>query len=226
MVTSADEARQRAAKAAALLRLVNEAPAAPLVKASDAGETSARIDFEPIQVPARGAARGRLYDQALVDLLEAEKFDVLAQGCRRFMALGFSVSSVLQDESAGRTDNLYSNSPYVILSHLVLDYSRAAAPATRELGSATIQANVVALPAAHHWRARAESAHAIKQHEARALARIAEHAEQGASRCLVSWKELTRDDPMAPEKMVRLADMLRTRGFGVEISESTLRVRW
>jgi hypothetical protein len=26
--------------------------------------------------------------------------------------------------------------------------------------------------------------------------------------------------------MVRLADMLRTRGFGVEISESTLRVRW
>jgi hypothetical protein len=114
----------------------------------------------------------------------------------------------------------------VILSHLVLDYSRAAAPATRELGSATIQANGVALPAAHHWRARAESAHAIKQHEARALARIAEHAEQGASRCLVSWKELTRDDPMAPEKMVRLADMLRTRGFGVEISESTLRVRW
>jgi hypothetical protein len=57
VVTSADEARHRAAKATALLRLVNGAPAAQLVKASDAGETSARIDFAPIRVPASSNAR-------------------------------------------------------------------------------------------------------------------------------------------------------------------------
>ena len=225
MVTSADEARHRAAKATALLRLVNGAPAAQLVKASDAGETSARIDFAPIRVPASSNARGRLYDQALIDFLDAHKMEVLAQGCRRFMVLGFAVSSVLQDENAGHADNLYSSSQHVILSHLVLDYSRAAPPATRELGPAIIHANGIALPAAHQWRARAESANAIKQHEARALARIAEHAEQGATRCLVSWKELTRDPPVL-EKLARLAEMLRTRGFEVETSESTLRIRW
>ena len=168
MVTSADEARQRAAKAAALLRLVNEAPAGPLVKASDAGETSARIDFAPIRAAASGNARGRLYDHALVEFLEAQRLEVLAQGCRRFMALGFSVCSVLQDESAGRTDNRYSNSPYVILSHLVLDFSRAAPPAMGDAGPITVQAGGIALPAAHHWRVRAETAYAIRQHEARA----------------------------------------------------------
>jgi len=225
MVTSADEARQRAAKAAALLRLVNEAPAGPLVKASDAGETSARIDFAPIRAAASGNTRGRLYDHALVEFLEAQRLEVLAQGCRRFMALGFSVSAMLQDESAGRTDNLYSNSPYVILSHLVLDFSRAAPPAMGNAGPITAQAGGIALPAAHHWRVRAETAYAIRQHEARALARIAERAEQGARRCLVSWRELTRE-PFERDKLARLAEMLRTRGFAVEISESTLRVRW
>jgi hypothetical protein len=225
MLTSADQARQRADKAAALLRLVNELPAAPLIKASDAGETSARIDFNPIRLPASGAARGRLYDDKLVEFLEHHQVEVLAQGCRRFIALGFAVSSALQDEDPAQADNLYSNSQHVILSHLVLDYSRAAPSATRDLGTTGIQAKGIALPAAHHWRGRAESAHAIRQHEARALARIAEHAEQGASRCLVSWKELTRDG-LQPDKLVRLADMLRGRGFEVEVSESTLRIRW
>jgi hypothetical protein len=225
MVTSADEARQRAAKAAALLRLVNEVPAAPLVKASDAGETSARIDFAPIRAVASGNARGRLYDHALVEFLETQKIEVLAQGCRRFMALGFSVSAVLQDERAGQTDNLYSNSPFVVLSYLVLDFSRAAPPAMGNASPTTVQAGGIALPAAHHWRVRAESAYAIRRHEALALARVAEHAEQGADRCLVSWRELTRE-PFEPDKLARLAEMLRTRGFAVEIGESTLRVRW
>jgi hypothetical protein len=224
MVKSADEARQRAAKAAALLRLVNEAAAGPLVRASDAGETCAVVDFAPIRVPASGA-RGRVHDRALVDFLEAQKLDVLALGCRRFIALGFAVSSVLQDDEAGRAESLYSSSPELILSHLLLDYSRAVSPTTGQGGPITLQASGIALPAAHHWRARAETAYAIRQHEACALACIAEHAEQGATRCLVAWRELTRD-PVVPEQLARLADMLRTRGFEVESSESTLRVRW
>lgn len=225
MVTSADEARQRAARAAALLRLVNEAAAGPLVRASDAGQTCAVVDFAPIRVPASGAARGRVHDRALIDFLEAQKLDVLALGCRRFIALGFAVSSVLQDDEAGRAESLYSNSPEVILSHLLLDYSRAVSPTTGQSGPITLQASGIALPAAHHWRARAETASAIRQHEARALACIAEHAEQGATGCRIAWRELTRD-PVVPEKLARLAELLRTRGFGVEISGSTLRVRW
>jgi len=225
VLTSADDARERATKAAALLRLVNNSAGAPLIKASDAGDLTARIDFEPVSLLAVSGVRGRLHDQELIDLLDSNKLDVLAQGCRRFRSLGFSVSSVLQDETAGRMDGLYSLSDRVIMSHLVLDYSRAALGGSRDSGPMTIPVSGIALPPAHQWRIRAETALAIKQHERRALARIAEHAEQGADRCLISWKELTRDVPV-PEKVIRLAEMLRSRGFDVETTGSTLRVKW
>lgn len=225
MLTSAEDARERAAKAAALLHLVNNSAGAPLIKASDEGDLTARIDFEPVSLPATSGMRGRLHDQELIDLLRSNKLDVLAQGCQRFRSLGFSVSSVLTDETAGSIDGLHFNSDRVIMSHLVLDYSRATLGAGRDAGPMTIPVSGIALPPAHQWRIRAETALAIKQHERRALARIAEHAEQGLDRCLISWKELTQDAPV-PEKVTRLAEMLRSRGFDVETTGATLRVKW
>lgn len=225
MLTNADDARERANKAASLLRLVNEAAGAPLIRASDAGDLTARIELEPTALVAHSGVRGRLHDQDLIELLESNNREVLAQGCRRFRSLGFAVSSVLQGEADDGLDGLYATTGRVILSHLVLDYSRAAGVSARPTGPMTIPASGIALPPAHQWRARAESALAIKQHERRVLARVAEHAEQGADRCFISWKELTRDEP-APEKVARLAEMLRTRGFDVELRGATLRVKW
>jgi len=225
MLSSADDARDRATKAAELLRLVNSAAGAPLINASDAGELTARIDFEPVSLRTVSGVRGRLHDRELIELLDLNKLDVLAQGCRRFRSLGFSVSSVLQDEPAGTAARLHSTSARAMISHLVLDYSRATPVAVRDTGPTTIPASGIALPPAHQWRTRAETAIAIRHHERRALARVAEHAEQGADRCLISWKELTRDDPV-PEKVVRLAELLRSRGFDVETTGSALRVRW
>jgi hypothetical protein len=223
MVDSADDARRIAALAGAALRLVNEAAANALIAAADRGDTRARLDFEPVQIPAAPGLTGRLYDQALIEALERAGASWLARACRIFAALGFALSTAPEVEREQDIDRVADVVRAIRIAHLELGYA-AAQETARGAASPLLQS--VALPAAHLWRARAESARLLAQYERKALAAIAAHAERGADSCRLPWKELAGGTP-AGEQLQRLLEALRRRGFNAEaIDAGTLRVRW
>lgn len=224
MVESADDARKRAIRAAATLRLVNDIAAGPLVAAADRGETSVLIDVDPVDLTPLPRLTGRLHDNVLIEALENAGAANLAQACRIFIGLGFALSAVpgvKREQAADRVG-------YVIRSIRIAQIELGFA-AAQEIGRSA-QAKLpkaVAMPPAHQWRVRAESARLLHQHERKALAVVAEHAERGADCCKLTWRELSTG-PFNGEHLNRLAESLRGRGFRVEPVDagSTLRLNW
>jgi hypothetical protein len=221
MVESADDARKRATLAAAALRLVNDAAAAPLVAAADRGETSALIAIEPVDIPA--TRTGRLHDAVLIDAFERASEVALARACRIFAALGFSLSAVPEVEREEDADRVTDVVRRIRITQIELGF--AAADGGR--GGDTQLLRAVALPPAHRWRARADSARVVQQYERKALALIAEHSERGNDSCRLAWRDLS-GGPVNSEHLSRLTEALRGRGFRVELidASSTLRVNW
>ncbi len=224
MVESADEARKRASLAAAALRLVNEIAAGPLVAAADRGETSVMIAVDPVDIPVAARLTGRLYDSVLVEALEKAGEASLARACRIFVALGFSLSTTPGVEREDDIDRVADVIRRIRITQLELGFA-AAQEGGRGAQAPLLQA--VALPPAHLWRARAESARLVRQYERRALALIGEHAERGGDSCRLAWRELS-PGPVNAEHLQLLADALRARGFRVEKVDagSTLRLQW
>jgi hypothetical protein len=224
MLESAEQARKRADLAAAALRLVNEAAAAPLIAAADRGQTSVLLPIEAIDIPVAARLSGRLYDDVLIDALEHAGEAHLARACRIFAALGFSLSATPEVEREEDIDRVSDVVRRLRIAQIELGF------ATAQEGGRGTQAQLlqaVALPAAHLWRARADSARLLEQHERKALAVISEHAERGADSCRLAWRELS-SAALNSEHLQRLAAALRGRGFRVEIIDagSTLRLHW
>ena len=224
MLESAEQARKRAVLAAAALRLVNEAAAAPLIAAADRGETSVQIPIEAIDIPIAAMLTGRLYDDVLIEVLEHAGEAHLARACRIFDALGFSLSATPEVERQEDIDRVSDVVHRIRIAQIEVGF------ATAQEGGRAAKAQLlqaVALPAAHLWRARAESARLLEQHERKALAVISEHAERVAESCRLAWRELS-PGPLNGEHLQRLAEALRGRGFRVETIDagSTLRLNW
>lgn len=224
MVDSADEARRVAAIAAAALRLVNEVAADSLVAAAERGETRARVEIEPVQLPNNGSEVGRLYDGKLIEALDGAGEGVLARACRIFAALGFDVATVPAGKRREAPGPGFEKVDGVVITWLELGFAaaerngRAAAPSLLK---------AVALPGAHLWRTRAESARRIGALERKALGAVAEHAERGGRSCRLPWRVLASGQPDA-NLLKQLAELLRGRGFRVEEIEApaALRVHW
>ncbi len=224
MVDSANDARRIAALAGAALRLVNETAAAGLIAAADRGETSARLAIEPVRIPVAIGRTGRLYDQGLIDALEHAGADWLARACRIFIALGFSLGAAPEVEREADIDRVTDVVRSIRIDHLELGFAMAQ-DLPRAVPALLLQA--VALPAAHHWRARAEAARLVAQVERKALALIASQAERGADSCRLSWREIAGAAVNA-EQVQRVCEALRARGFVVDTVDAggTLRVSW
>jgi hypothetical protein len=224
MVDSADQARAIAALAGAALRLVNETAAASLIAAADRGETHARVDFEPVRIAFAAGRVGRLYDRGLIDALEGAGERWLARACRIFSTLGFAVATVPATERREQVGGAVDTTSSIRIAHLELGFATAEeskAAATAPL----LQA--VALPAAHLWRSRAETARRIERYERKVLAVIDEQAERGNASCRLPWRAFASGPPDA-HQLQRLAELLRGRGFRVEQIEpgAVLRVFW
>ncbi len=224
MLESADEARRRANLAAAALRLVNDVAAAPLVAAADRGEMSAMIGINPIDIPIAARLTGRLHDAVLIEALENAGEAALARACRILVALGFSLSTAPGVEREDDIDRVTDVVRRIRISQIELGFATAQ-EAGRGGNPQLLQA--VALPPAHLWRARADSARLLGQYVRKALAVVSEHAERGADNCRLSWRELAAG-PVNAERLQQLTDALRGRGFRVETidSGSTLRLSW
>jgi hypothetical protein len=223
MVDSANDARAAASAAATALRLVNELAAERLIAAVDRGETRARLDVDAVAV-AHGSGRiGRLYDDKLVDILDAAGARALARACRIFSALNFAVATVPEVDRAGG-DGPIERVSGIRITHLELGFATAP-EVVRAAGAVLLQA--VALPAAHLWRARAEAARRIEAYERTALALIAEHADRGEPACRLGWRAFGAG-PSDAVQLRRLAERLRGRGFSVELidTSATLHVAW
>lgn len=223
MIDSADEARRITALAAAALRLVNETAAEELIAAADRGETRARMACERVDLPVGTGPVGRLYGSGLIEALERADEAALARACRIFEALGFSVATVPEVEYETDTDRVADVVRSARIAYLELNYDTA----QESSAQAPQILNAVALPAAHLWRSRAESARRVAQYERKALAAIAAQAERGADSCRLSWREIAAGEVNA-DQLRRLGDALRGRGFRVETVDSgdTLRVHW
>ena len=224
MVDSANEARAVSTLASAALRLVNEVAAESLIAAADRGETSARVEIEPLQLRFASGRVGRLYDSLLIDALEDAGAGWLARACRIFSALGFAVATVPEVEREQDIDSVVDVVRRITINHLELGYATAQENA-QVAASPLLPA--VALPAAHLWRSRAETSRRIERYERVALAMVAEHAERGNASCRLPWRTFASGPPEL-RQLNQLADLLRERGFRVEKIEksATLRVYW
>jgi hypothetical protein len=223
MIDSAHQARAAASAAGFALRLVNEAAAEALVAAVDGGESRARIRIGEVPVPVASGRIGRLYGDRLVAELEEAGEHGLVRAVRIFAALGFDVSSVPRVEREDDREVALEKVTAVRLDHLELGFATAVAAAAAPPG--LMQS--VALPAAYLWRARAEAARRIDAFERKALAMIGERADRGADTCRIAWPSLA-PLPADARLLQRLAERLRSRGFGVECDEgrALLDVRW
>jgi len=221
MVDSADEARRVAAISAAALRLVNEQAAECLIAAADRGETRARLELDAVRIPFAAGPVGRLHDRALIDALEGGGERVLARACRIVAALGFAVATV--PDSAGREEATDAAGD-IGITHVELGF--ATAEETKSAAAPPLL-QAVRLPAAHLWRARAETARRIEGCERKALALIAEQAERGNASCRLPWRSFAAGPPDT-RLLQRLTERLRGRGFGVEPVEhaAELHVQW
>jgi len=224
MVDSADQARAIATLAGAALRLVNEVAAASLIAAADRGETRARVDIEPVRIAHAAGRVGRLYDRGLVEALEGGGERWLARACRIFAALGFAVATAPETRRREEIGGAVDAASSIGITHLELGFSSA-----EEIRSAATAPllQAVALPAAHLWRSRAETARRIERYERKALAVIAEEAERGNASCRLPWRAFGSGQPDV-QQLQRLAERLRGRGFRVEQIEpgAVLRVFW
>lgn len=223
MVESADEARKRAAIAAAAQKLVNDA-AALLAAAADRGETAVPMAVGPIDIPLAKRLAGRLHDAVLIEALDNAGEASLARACRTLAALGFALSAAPIVEREEDVDRVADIVRRIRITCIELGFA-AAQEGGR--GAAAQMLPAVALPPAHLWRARAESARLLRQYERKALAVIGEHAERGGDNCRIAWRELSAA-PVNAELFRRLADALQGRGFRVETVDAgtTLRLIW
>jgi hypothetical protein len=222
MVDSANEARAVSMLAGAALRLVNEVAAESLVAAADRGETRARVEIEPLLLPHASGRIGRLFDSGLIDALDDAGAAWLARACRIFSALGFAVATMPTIEREEDVDGVVDAVRRITIDHLELGYATA-----QENRMESPLLTAVALPAAHLWRARAETSRAIERYERVALATIEKYAERGSTSCRLSWRAFASGPPDA-RRLSQLADLLRDRGFRVEKVEkgAALRVDW
>ena len=83
------------------------------------------------------------------------------------------------------------------------------------------------LPAAFHWRERAERGSRVHKLEALALAQIEAAAERGDRHCIIAWRALS-GGPLETVQLEQLGRSLLGRGFQVLAADagSGLRVAW
>jgi hypothetical protein len=144
--------------------------------------------------------------------------------CRKLMALGFSLSSVLKAELASDQHSVGERVQGLHMDHLMLDYTRAQfAPAKN---SDPLLAGV-SLKHAAHWCAEAQVQLALKRMESTALALIDVAASRAQMTCRVAWRDLSKA-ALHAEHFQRLATQLRGRGFQIELIEAAtaFRVSW
>ena len=224
MLNSAQEARLRAQQGAAAQRLVNELVPNALVAGSGLGQTVVRVDLDPIPLKPAVGRLGRISDQALCEALDESGHPTMAIACRKLMALGFSLSSMLNADMQTNEGSVVDRVQHLRMDHLVLDYSTAQfAPA--KSSNPILQG--VSLKHAAHWRAEAQVQIALKQLEAAALALIDVAASRGQMYCRLAWRDLSKAT-LQSEQFERLATHLRGRGFQIELIEAAtaFRVSW
>ncbi|HUN91926.1 MAG TPA: hypothetical protein VMU33_07710 [Burkholderiaceae bacterium] len=224
MLNNAQEARQRALQGAAALRLVNELVPNALLAASGRGETVVRVDIDPIALKPVAGRLGRINDRALFEALDEAGHPTMAIACRKLIALGFSLSSVLIADSRGDDGAVVDRVRSLHIDHLILDYSTAQFAPARS-GDPLLQG--VSLKHAAHWRAEAQAQIALKHMEAGALSLIDVVASRGQMSCRIAWRDLSKAD-LQSEQFERLAAKLRGRGFQVDLVEAAtaFRVSW
>jgi hypothetical protein len=224
MLNTANEARQRAQQGAAAQRLVNELVPNALTAACERGETSARVELDPIKLKPAPGRLGRLGGTSVCEALDESGQPTLALACRKFIALGFNLSSSVSVETQSDEQAVVDRVDQVSLSHLVLDF--AAAPNAPAVNSNPIL-HGVSLPHAAHWRAQAEVQIVVKRMEHAALSLIDVVASRGEMWRRIGWRDLT-NAPLNADQFERLATRLRERGFQLTLVDAgtALRVSW
>lgn len=219
----AQEARKRARQGAQAQRLLNELAFPALRDASDRGDTHARLPLEPVDLKPAAGMIGRLHDLALCEALEKAEQPVLAHVCRKFIALGFNVNTVLDVGIVEDADAVVDRVARVRLDHLELNFASARDPVS--LTQPLLQG--VALPPAAQWRQRAEAVIVIRHMEAAALSLVELAAGRGELSCRIAWRDLSKAT-LQSDQFDRVIDALRARGFIVQQTEAStaLRVSW